>query len=76
MNYCNLDVSNNQYFCDFTEKYYTSYKDCYDACGLNFKDGDNNVIIHISNVDFIFIVGIWAVLLSVSLFWAFHLSHD
>lgn len=81
MNYCNYDVGSNSgnsknnnsgYFCDFTEKYYQSYKDCYDNCGLTF---DKNII-HISNVDFTFIIGIWAVLLAVSLFWAFHLSHD
>lgn len=80
MNFCIYDYGadgDNKYFCDFSEKYYQSYKDCYDNCGLTFPNGDNNsVLIHISNVDFTFIVGIWAVLLAVSLFWAFHLSHD
>jgi hypothetical protein len=80
MNYCIYDYGasdNNKYFCDFNEKYYGSYKDCYDNCGLTFSNGDNNnILIHLSNVDFTFIIGIWAVLFAIALFTAFHLSHD
>jgi hypothetical protein len=82
MNYCVSDVistnngknsnSNNGYYCDFNNTYYQTYQQCYQSCGLKF----GNHLIHISDVDFTFIVGIWAVLLAVSLFFAFHLSHD
>ncbi|MBX0311480.1 MAG: hypothetical protein JHC31_06840 [Sulfurihydrogenibium sp.] len=80
MNYCVYDVGssdNNKYFCDFDNKYYASYQDCYNHCGLTFPTGDNNsVLIHISNVDFTFLIGLWAILLAIGLFFAFHISHD
>jgi hypothetical protein len=80
MNYCIYDYGasgDNKYFCDFNSQYYASFKDCYNACGLSFPNGDNSsVLIHISNVDFTFLIGFWAVLFSVALFIAFHLSHD
>lgn len=79
MNYCIYDYGaegNDKYFCDFDEKYYSSYKDCYDKCGLTLSDGNKDVLIHISNIDFVFVVGIWAVLLAIALFVGFHLSHD
>jgi len=80
MNYCVRDVNptnlTQMFFCDFNNQYYSTYKDCYNDCGLTFPTGGNNVLVHISNVDFTFLMGIWAVLLSVAFFFAFHISHD
>jgi hypothetical protein len=76
MNYCIYDVGNNKYFCDFTEKFFDTFKDCYDNCGLTLKNGNDTILIHISNIDFTFLIGLWAVLLSALLIFAFHLSHN
>lgn len=72
MNYCIYDVGNGKYFCDINNNLYTSYQDCYSNCGVSLNDK----LIHISNVDLTFIFGIWAVLLAIGFFIAFHLSHD
>ncbi|GEM_PF-6832253 len=72
MNYCIYDNGYQKYFCDFQNKHYESYQECYNSCGLTYNDN----IIHISNVDLTFVLAIWAVLLSSLLFYAFHISHD
>jgi len=80
MNYCVYDAGvldvGKRYFCDFTNKYYSTYQECYNNCGLTFSKNGGSVLIHISNVEFTFLLGIWAVLLAVAFFIAFHISHD
>ncbi len=80
MNYCIYDNGSTdlrKYFCDFNGEYYLSYKECYNNCGLTFTyNNGNSVLIHMSNVEFTFLMGLWAILLSVALFFAFHISHD
>jgi hypothetical protein len=74
MNYCQFDISNSKYYCDFNNSYYDSLQNCYTNCGL--IDGNGNVVAHISLVDLTFVFSIWGVLLAVALLFAFYLSHD
>jgi hypothetical protein len=75
MEYCQYDYSApgaNKYFCDITGSYFKTAKDCFDNCVFKI----NGVSVHLSLVDMTFLFGLWAILLSVAFFVAFHLSHD
>jgi predicted lactoylglutathione lyase len=75
MFYCDYDYGASgpaKYFCDVNNTYYSSLKTCYNSCGFTI----NNNLVHMSMVDMTFIFALWAVLLSIAFFMAFHISHD